>query len=127
MLPPRTEFEIEGKNGKAHKFVVKETTIKNRNFVQLRLREYTEAIQASARRIMEDPEVLLMSEEEINKLQGDAFDRYKMEFDMFCWLTEGPHSELDIENFNIKYTEAAKASFLPASNSTTEMLLGLLA
>lgn len=115
-------FTVKCKDGEKREFVVKETTAKNRDFIHEKLAEYQKTVQEAAQALLEVTDLEKMDLDQIKELQITTFDKYGLDFQQFCWLTEGPHEMLDPADFNIKLTEAARAAFLPESGTTIDVL-----
>lgn len=52
---------------------------------------------------------------------AEQFDTYRVYFDLFCALTDGPHDKLDYQTFDQHYAEAViRDFFLPATVTMLE-------
>lgn len=121
-----TVLTMKGKDGKSHDFAVKDTTKRNRDEIAKHLNVYQEQIQQAAEKLVDAANDDGLELDEIDKLDIPDFDKYDLDFKMFCWLTTGPHDLLDPDDFNVKMTEVARAAFLPESSTTTDVLLQFL-
>lgn len=103
-------------------FTLKPTSIKVREEVNEALAAQVEAIRAKAKEVL-DANAEEMTLEELQALRLSEFDQYRLDFELFKLLTDGPHEKLVIEEFDVKITEQAKADFLPESSKTVRTLL----
>lgn len=97
--------------------------MRNRDFLHGKLRDYQESVQKAATSLLEDMDLEKMTMDDINNIKVENFDKYALDFEMFCWLTEGPHDQLEPEDFNVKLTDAARTAFLSDSGTITDVLL----
>jgi hypothetical protein len=105
------KYTIQGKE-----FVLKPTSPRTRKSLQELYKEQADAQHAL--------EVALAGDEDTPI--PEAPDEYDWYFRIFCTLTEGPHSELDFEDFDIKVAERALSDFLPAATRTLMQQTGYL-
>lgn len=98
-----------------HEFTLKPTTIRNRRAVTSYLSESTKRLAETDTENIEDIGDLI-----------ERFDEFRMFFDIFRIVTDGPHDKIDFEDFDVKLGEVALADFFPTATVMTLRQIGFL-
>jgi len=126
--PSQIKYEHQGET-----FILKETTVENREAVAEMMKEYQAIVMERAKKIKEAAQrEELIALKEAGKYEGEipeeveipTIDEYEFYFRLFIALTIGPHDKLDFRKFNAKLAEAAKDDFLlDAQKIVNELML----
>lgn len=120
-ISAKPTYTVQGKV-----FVLKPTSRRNREAVQRflelehnQLRERADALKNNARR---SDLIFLQENDKYNpeehgkipeEIKIEEEDDYRFYFEFFRVLTDGPHDDLDFDDFDIKITEQVRDDFLP--------------